>query len=116
MLTKTVKIGGKDRPVKYNLNSIIEFDELTGLDIASGEIKVEELRRSKNLRQFLFVGLKHGALTEKQEVDFTADNVGEWVGLGGNEFNEFLNALQTQSASDKEGGDGGASEEGEAKK
>lgn len=90
----TIKIGGKDRPVKYNLNAVIEFEELTGIDITKGS---EDFARIKNMRALAFCGLKHGAKTEKVEIDFTIDDVGDWLGFGDGTIESFLNAFRGQS-------------------
>lgn len=111
MTQKTVNIGGKDRPVEYNLNAIIDFDEATGIDLVNG-FTPESISKPKTLRQFLFVGLKHGALKAKIEIDFTLENVGEWVMLDGQVFQDFLKVYIDQAkGSAKESADGGEATE-----
>lgn len=106
-MIKTINIGGKDRPVKYNLNALIEFDELTGLDLTSG-VDAKDFSKPKSMRALSFVGLKHGAKAEKQEVDFTIDDVGEWLGFGDGTMEQFFKAFQGQSASNVEQTEPGA--------
>lgn len=100
-MIKTIDIGGKARPVKYNLNALIEFDELTGLDLTSG-VDAKDFSKPKSMRALAFCGLKHGAKTEKQEVDFTIEDVGEWLGLGDGTMEKFFQAFQGDSASKAE--------------
>lgn len=104
-----INIGGKDRPVKYNFNAIIEFEELTGIDLAANDDK-QMFTKPKFMRALAFVGLKHGAKVEKQEIDFTIDDVGDWLDY--NILIKFLDAYV------KDNNVGGKQEEpeGEAKK
>ena len=78
---QTVNIGNKERPVRYNFNAIIEFEEITGVDLSSNS-DATLFTKPKNLRALAFCGLKHGAKSEKQEVDFTLEDVGGWLDAG----------------------------------
>lgn len=95
-MAKTVKLGGKDRPVVYNLNAIIEFDELTGIDLSAGT-DVGLLTKPKNIRALAYCGLKHGAISEKIEVEFTIEDVGNWIGFGDGTVNELFKIFNNQS-------------------
>jgi hypothetical protein len=99
---KEIKIGGQSRPVKYNINALIEFEELTGVEIIGG-IDAKAFSRLKNMRALAFVGLKHGFLeTSKEALPFTIDEVGKWIGFGDGSMNDFFSAFNDQSSSDSE--------------
>ncbi len=82
-MAKTVNLGGKDRPVVYNLNAIIELDELTGIDLSSGT-DTALMTKPKTIRALAYCGLKHGAIDAGVEVDFKLEDVGKWITVGDN--------------------------------
>lgn len=86
----TIKLGGKDRPVAYNLNAIIEFEELTGIDLSAGVSDASVLSKAKNIRALAYCGLVHGAKTEGIEIDFSIDDVGAWISPTGGSAQEFF--------------------------
>lgn len=94
-----INIGGEERPVKYTLNAVIEFEELTGIDVTKGS---PDFARIASMRALAFVGLKHGAKVEKKEFNHTLEDVGEWLGFGDGTIVEFVKAFQNDSSSGKE--------------
>ena len=109
---KSIKIGGEDRPVKYNINSLIEFEELTGLEIIQAELDPKLFAKLKNMRALAFCGLKHGFIeTSKETLPFTIEDVGKWIGFGDGSMDKFFKAFNNDSSSEIEN-----SEEGEAGK
>jgi hypothetical protein len=108
----TVNIGGKERVVKFDLNAIIELEELTGVDITNKETH-KDFTKVKTLRALAFVGLKWGAKSEKQEVDFTIEDVGGWLTVGDEKSLKFFEIFNRQGDSGEPKAEG---EAGEAKK
>lgn len=98
-MTNTVEIGGQQRPVKYNFNAFIEFEEITGIDLTAGANE-DQFKKIKNLRALVFVGLKHGARYEKQEFDHTIEDVGGWLSFGDGTTDKFLSSLIKDSKPD----------------
>lgn len=77
-MTKDVEIGGKLRPVKFGFAALMEFTEAKGYTMAD----LDNLGESMNLKDALFLvwcGLKHGARVQKQEFDFTIDDIADWL-------------------------------------
>jgi hypothetical protein len=98
---KEIKIGGVSRPVKYNINALIEFEELTGVELIGG-IDPKALTRLKNMRALAFVGLKHGFMeTSKEALPFTIEDVGKWIGFGDGSMDDFFTAFNNDSSTDK---------------
>lgn len=87
-----IKIGGKKRPVAYTVNALIEFEELTGIDLMSGN--KEALSKLKNIRALAFVGLKHGAKDQNVNVDFTEEEVGNWISFNDGSISNIMTAWQ----------------------
>lgn len=79
---KHIELGGQRRPVHFNVNALIEFDEITGLDVTAGVLYVE-IRKLKNQRALAYVGLKYGALEEKQQFNLSLAEVGDLMDLKG---------------------------------
>lgn len=96
----TITLGGKVRPINYSINALIEFQELTGIDITEPEQRAK-LTRMVNIRALAFVGLKHGCKAEGQQVDFTVDEVGDWLSMGTmpdimKQFTKFMPPSETE--------------------
>jgi len=94
---RTIKVGGQDRPVVNNFNSIIEMEEITGIDITS-ITDPAILNKTKNMRALAFCALKHGAIEAGKEVDFTIDEVGKWFSFGSDSITEFWKIFNNQSS------------------
>jgi hypothetical protein len=86
----TVNLGGKNRPVAYNLNAIIQFEELTGIDLSAGVSDAGVLSRAKNVRALAYCGLVHGAKENNVDVDFSIEDVGSWISPTGKNAQEFF--------------------------
>lgn len=78
-----VKIGGKERGVKFGTNATAKFCELQGIDltgyslllmqIANGSIKMSDIR------DLVYAGLWAYCKSNKEEVDFDLYDVGDWL-------------------------------------
>jgi len=93
---KNIEIGGKVRPVKYSINALADFNLNTGTDL-DWIFKVNEKPLSmdmNHLRWLVFVGLKFGAIENKETVDFNVDMVGKWLDTDLVTFPEFMEALR----------------------
>lgn len=94
-----IKIGGEERPVKYTLNAVIEFEEITGIDMTKGS---PDFTRLKSLRALCFVGLKHGAKSEGKPFENTLEEVGEWLGASDSILIDVMNVFKKDTGSGKE--------------
>lgn len=93
-----INIGGQERYVKYTINAVIEFEELTGIDVTKGS---PDFGRLSSMRALAYVGLKHGALAQGKTVDFDLNTVGAWMSFGDDSIVQFIKAFQNDSASDE---------------
>jgi len=92
---KEIEIDGKKYPVRYDLNAICEFEDLTGKSLLAGDMK-EGLRDPKALRALVFVGLKCGhRYANGKDVKFEMDieDVGSLLGLVDGTFTKFMDAF-----------------------
>lgn len=71
-------IGGKERPFKFCLNSLIEFSELEGKSIEDVLTNFDKLD-FKQLLKLVYCSFKYGAKFDNQDVDFTQENVNDWI-------------------------------------
>lgn len=80
-LTTTINIGGKERPIEFNLSALSHFEELSGINviqvITSGDI-VSLVSFSK-LPKLTFCALVAGANATRERVRFTLDDVYQWL-------------------------------------
>jgi len=77
-----VEVEGKRLPVMFNTNALIEFEDITGLDVTAG-VEYKDLRKLKNQRALAYVGLKHGHLAQQMEFTLTVESTGHLVDLKG---------------------------------
>lgn len=89
-----IELGGKKRPVAFTVNALIEFEGLIGSDFNGLGAEIMKL---KNLRALTFVGLKHGAKAEGQAVDFTLEDVGDWLNLTNGSTTAIIDAFMNHS-------------------
>jgi len=90
-----ITIGGKNRPVRFGINALAEFNKATGTNfewifkIAQNPLSVD----FDQLRWLVFVGLKNGAAENNQAIDFTITDVGHWLDKDFKTFPEFVKIL-----------------------
>lgn len=97
-MVKFIDIGGEKRPVRYSVNALIEFEEMTGLNILSAG-SVIDFRELKTLRALAFVGLKHGARAEKKQFDIVIEDVGDWLAIGDGSMELIVKSFQQDAVS-----------------
>lgn len=90
-------IGGKDRPISFTVNALIELREKYDIDVVKGI--TEESMRPETLRAIAFVGLKHGAKRAKVEFTESIEEVGDILTL--DTLGDLMKAVMGQAA--KEG-------------
>lgn len=83
-----MNIGGKERPFKFCLNSLIEFTELEGITIEEALTGWDKLDFRQMLK-IIYCSFKYGAKFEGQEVDFTQENVNDWIWEDMEKMNEL---------------------------
>ena len=99
----TVKIGGIERPVKFTNNALIELSDEHGVNILNNF----DVSSPKTIRAVCFVGLKFGARSEKKEIDFTIDDVGDWLDMEelsvDGAMGKIFSALKKNTSTDQKG-------------
>lgn len=71
-------IGRRERPIKYGWNSIRIFCRISGITLTELS-RIGDNLTPDNVTMLIYAGLKHAAEREKLEVDFTIDDVGDWI-------------------------------------
>jgi hypothetical protein len=96
---KQVEINGKSYPVRYDINALCEFEELTGKSLINGKVEFD----LKGIRAMVYVGLKSGhCFNNKSEFQHTIQEVGSWLNLTDGTFNKFMGALNESVGFDTE--------------
>ena len=67
----------KPRKFRFTLNAIIEFEELTGINLLDSGGGSEAFTKPKILRTFLYLGLK----TNEENADITEESAGDLLDL-----------------------------------
>lgn len=81
MELKTVKIGGKDRPIKFGTNQSSRYCEIRDIDLPQMQDELSDLANSDGsaIRDLLYSALWAGCKTAKIEVDFDRYDLGDWI-------------------------------------
>jgi hypothetical protein len=89
-------IGGKERQFLFCLNSIKEFSRLENLTFAETFLSLDKLNLDQLINLF-YACFKYGAKKDGQEVDFTADDVGDWLNEDMDKITECMKLIGEQS-------------------
>lgn len=96
MAVKSIEVNGQLYPIRYDMNALIEFEDITGKSLLNG-LSEEEAKSIKVLRALAFVGLKSGHYFEKQgkeKFPHTLEDVGSWFDISDSSFvDEFRNSI-----------------------
>ena len=99
-MIKKIDIGGEKRPVRFSINALMEFEDITGIDITDPEGRIQMIKM-KNIRALAFVGLKHGFKIEhKADPSFTIEDVGDWLDTQSKD--SILDVFSGESSGDEE--------------
>lgn len=93
-------IGGKERPIAFTINALIELKKDHGVDILKGLDK--EALGPEQIRAIAFVGLKYGAKQEGHVFQTQIEEVGDWLTIP--VMSQLFKELTEQSST--EGGTG----------
>lgn len=110
-MVRHIQIGGESRPITFNVNALIEFEEITGIDITEFEGR-KSMTRMKNIRALAYCGLKYGYRQANGKYpDFTIEDVGGWMDK--DNVGSITESFLKENPPEEEGGE---AEEGDKKK
>jgi hypothetical protein len=78
MVSKEINIGGENRPVYFGLAALAKLEQLTGVRISGMDKMLADLSID-NLISFVFAGLYGGHKKERKDIDFSIDDVMDWL-------------------------------------
>jgi hypothetical protein len=73
-----INIGGKERPIEFGWNGMRIFCREAKIPLAKIDRLGDDMTPD-DVTILLYAGLRHGAEREKEKVEFTVDDVGEWI-------------------------------------
>jgi len=89
----SVNIGGAERPLHFGFSCLAEYGRMSGLSLGQiGETSPENMSL-QDILNLVYCGLKHGARKAGQKVDFTIDDVGDWLDEGRDLLAEVVKAF-----------------------
>lgn len=88
-MIKHIEFAGKTRPVKYGMNAMSLFGDITKTRIEDIDLIMTNMKFSE-MRSLVYSGLIDGARSQKTDIDFTIDDVGDWLDEEFDKFNEFF--------------------------
>ena len=87
---KTIAIGGEMRPIHYGFAALGEWCDLSGISLQELS-KIGQNMSLTSAIQLIYCGLKHGARRQKENFDYTHNDIADWIDNEGMEiFNEAM--------------------------
>lgn len=72
---KQIEISGKHYPVRYDVNALCDYEEITGREIWDKKLGLKEIRA------LVYVGLKAGHAFEQRPFNLTLTDVGDFISI-----------------------------------
>jgi hypothetical protein len=80
-MTNFIEIGGVERPVRFGFSALYQYEQRTGRNALTDFAKMQDGEASVTLLvELLYSGLCAGTRHEKKEVDYTQEDVADWIG------------------------------------
>jgi hypothetical protein len=98
---KQIEVNGQLYPVRYDVNALCEFEDITGKSLITG-VGETDLRA---MRALVYVGLKSGHDFQYKGVTrftHTISEVGQWLNLTDGTVGKFMEALHESLGIKKE--------------
>ncbi len=95
---KTLAIGGEVRPIHYGFAALGEWCDITGIGLQELG-KLGENMSLNSAMALIYCGLKHGARRNKEDFNYTVDDVADWIDEEGMDiFNEAMEVFSESLA------------------
>lgn len=78
MIAVKINAGDKDRPILFGSYAIREYAHLENITYDEALSKMDTMNTEQVMRMF-YCGFLYGAKKEKQDIDFTEDDVWFWL-------------------------------------
>lgn len=80
-MTNYINIGGIERPVRFGFSALYQYEQRTGRNALTDFAAMQGGQASVSLMvDLLFAGLCAGTRHERQPVDYTQEDVADWIG------------------------------------
>lgn len=80
-MTEYLSLGGVERPVRFGFAALYQYEKRTGRNALTDFATMQSGLASVSLMvDLLFAGLCAGTRHEKQQVNYSEEDVAEWVG------------------------------------
>ena len=80
-MTEYLNLGGIERPVRFGFAALYQYEQRTGRNALTDFAAMQSGLASVSLMvDLLFAGLCAGTRYEKKQVDYTQEDVSEWIG------------------------------------
>lgn len=80
-MIKTIRLGGKDHPIRLSTGAFTIFEEYTGLDAFEALSKPGNLKRAKNIQSLIYGGVKMGYLFNNEPCPLSFEEVGNLMDI-----------------------------------
>lgn len=105
-MTNFLTIGGVERPVRFGFSALYQYEQRTGRNALTDFAAMQGGHATVSLMiDLLFAGLCAGTRHEKKAVDYTPEDVADWVG---NDLEVFQRAAAMFAESFEKAGEGDA--------
>jgi hypothetical protein len=105
-MTEYISLGGVERPVRFGFSALYQYEQRTGRNALTDFAAMQGGQASVSMMiDLLYAGLCAGTRHEKQTVDYTQEDVADWIG---NDMDALQIAATMFAASFEKAGEGDA--------
>lgn len=80
-MTEYIELGGVQRPVRFGFAALYQYEQRTGRNALTDFAAMQGGQASVSLMvDLLYAGMCAGTRFEKQQVDYTQEDIAEWIG------------------------------------
>ena len=80
-MTEYIELGGVERPVRFGFSALYQYEQRTGRNALTDFAAMQGGQASVSLMiDLLYAGLCAGTRHEKKAVDYTQEDVADWIG------------------------------------
>lgn len=80
-MTEYINLGGVERPVRFGMSALWQYEQHTGRNALTDFAQMQGGLASVSMMiDLLFSGLCAGIRHEKKPIDFTPEDVADWIG------------------------------------
>jgi len=87
-----INIGGNERPIHFGVNAMALYSEMENISMDEMMAKIDKMRLDQMVK-LIYAALKEAARKEKDDIEFTVSDVGDWLDDDFSKLTECINIM-----------------------